>query len=281
MTVEAVAAVPTPQPRRASLPMYDFPELRDAHALLWSALAVRLADAGLDGVPDLLTFDAEPADLWRAPDLLLSQTCGFPLVTTLGGMVKVVATPRYRAPGCNGSRHRGFIVVAADSGVQRLVELRGSRCVINGWDSNTGMNMLRAAVAPLAREGRFFGSVAVSGSHVASLRSVAEGTADVAAIDCVTFAHLSRHRADLAEGVHVLAVTAATPCLPLVTGITTDDDTIAVLRAALQAVAVSPDLAPIRADLLLDGFDLLPDRAYKVVSGLASQAATVGYPDLA
>ena len=128
--------------------MYDFPELRPAHAALWNAIAENLAKAGLDDVPDLLTFDGEPAALWQAPDLLLSQTCGLPLVTSLGNTVKVIATPRYRAPGCSGSRHRGFIVVPATSTVQRLVELRNSRCVINAWDSNTGMNMLRAAVAP-------------------------------------------------------------------------------------------------------------------------------------
>lgn len=267
--------------RRASLPMYDLPELRDAHAALWHAVAGHMDWAGLGGVPGLLTFDGEPADLWQAPDLLLSQTCGLPLVTRLGGMVRVVATPRYRAPGCSGSRHRGFIVVGSDSPVQRLVELRGSRCVINGWDSNTGMNMLRAAVAPLARDGRFFGSVSVSGSHLASLNRVADGGADVAAVDCVTFAHLSRHRAALVEGVRVLAVTAAAPCLPLVTAAGTDDDTLAALRAALQAAAASPGLSAVRADLLLDGFDFLPDRAYRVVTGLAAQAAAVGYPDLA
>src|SRR4051794_8532070 len=56
-------------PRRASLPMYDFPELRPAHAALWNAIAENLAKAGLDGIPDLLTFDGEPAALWQAPDL--------------------------------------------------------------------------------------------------------------------------------------------------------------------------------------------------------------------
>jgi ABC-type phosphate/phosphonate transport system substrate-binding protein len=267
--------------RRASLPMYDLPELRPAHTILWSAIAEHLAKAGLDGIPDLLTFDGEPADLWQAPDLLLSQTCGLPLVTSLGNTVKVVATPRYRAPGCSGSRHRGFIVVPATSTVQRLVELRGSRCVINGWDSNTGMNMLRAAVAPLSRDGRFFGSVTVSGSHLASLQAVTDGAADVAAIDCVTYAHLSRHRPELAASARVLAVTAATPCLPLVTAASTDDDTLAALRAALQAAASSPELAEVRADLLLEGFETLPERAYRVVSGLANQAAAAGYPELA
>src|SRR4051812_15278934 len=138
--------------RRASLPMYDFPELRPAHTALWNAIAENLAKSGLDGVPDLLTFDGEATAIWQAPDLLLSQTCGLPLVTSLGNTVKVVATPKYRAPGCSGSRHRGLIVVPAPSTAQRLVELRNNRCVINAWDRNTGMKMLPAAVTPLSRD---------------------------------------------------------------------------------------------------------------------------------
>ena len=78
--------------------MYDFPELRPAHAALWNAIAENLGKAGLDGIPDLLTFDGEPAALWQAPDLLLSQTCGLPLVTSLGNTVKVVATPQIPRP---------------------------------------------------------------------------------------------------------------------------------------------------------------------------------------
>lgn len=74
----------------------------------------------------------------------------------------------------------------------------------------------------------------------------------------------------------MLAVTAATPCLPLVTAASTDDDTLAALRTALQAVATAPELAEARADLLLEGFETLPDRAYRVISGLANQAVAAG-----
>jgi ABC-type phosphate/phosphonate transport system substrate-binding protein len=268
--------------RPAGFPMYDFPELREAHAALGRSVARHLVErAGLDGVPDALTFEGHTLDHWRAPDLLLSQTCAYPLVTSLAGQVRVVATPRYRAPGCGGSRHRSFIVVPAKSQVHRLVELRGSRCVINSRDSNTGMNMLRVAVAPLARAGRFFGSVEETGSHVASLETVGLGAADVAAIDCVTYAHAARFRPDLTAGVRVLAVTAASPCLPLVTSAATDDATLEALRAALRAAAADPALADARNELLLDGFELLPDRAYRVVAGLAAQAVAAGYPELA
>ena len=45
-----------------------------------------------------------PADLlshWRQPDLLLSQTCGYPLATLLPE-VQTVGCFHYSAPGCAG-----------------------------------------------------------------------------------------------------------------------------------------------------------------------------------
>ncbi len=42
----------------ASLPMYDFKELRPAHDALWSAIADRLMAAGITNVPTRLTRDA-------------------------------------------------------------------------------------------------------------------------------------------------------------------------------------------------------------------------------
>lgn len=42
------------------------------------------------------------------------------------------------------------IVVRADHPAETLAELRGSRWVVNEAASNSGMNLLRAAVAPPA-----------------------------------------------------------------------------------------------------------------------------------
>lgn len=61
---------------------------------------------------------ADPGDLlahWRQPTLLLSQTCGYPLVTQLPE-VQTVGCFHYAAPGCEGRRYRSLLVVReADS----------------------------------------------------------------------------------------------------------------------------------------------------------------------
>ena len=66
------------------------------------------------------------------------------------------------------------------------------------------MNLLRAAIAPLSDGTPFFESVVLSGSHRRSVAMVVAGVADVAAIDCVTFAHLQRLYPHEVTGVRVL-----------------------------------------------------------------------------
>jgi len=268
--------------RIAALPMYDLPALRAATDALWRALAQRLSAAGVEGVPDRLTRGAPPTALWREPRLLLAQSCGYPLVTSLRGTVKVVATPRYRACGCRGAFARSAVVVRIDDPAETLADLRGARGVINEPASNSGMNLLRAAIAPLAARRRFFRSVAVSGSHIESLRMIAAGEADIAAIDCVTLAHVQRDRRSSGPGaaVRVLCWTQPSPGLPLVTSRDTDDATVAAIRAALGDSAEDTSLAGLRDTLLIDGFDVLSESAYESVLEIERGAIELGYPQI-
>ena len=263
----------------AALPMYDFPELRGDHDSFWSALAARLRSAGI-AAPAALSRDLTHVEGWGHPRLLLGQGCEYPLAKSFSERVRPVATPRYTAPGCEGARYRSAIVVRGDDPARSLADLRGRRCVINETDSNSGMNLLRAAVAPLAGGAAFFGSVQRSGAHRRSVLMVAEGQADVAAIDCVSFAHFARLDA-VARALRVLAWTDGSPSLPYITARTTDSVTLAALRASLADVASDPALAPLRARLLLDGFDLSPAGDYAEVLTLERRAGEQGYAVLA
>src|SRR6185436_5833717 len=96
----------------AALPMYDLPELVGETDALWSAIAESLRASGVRDVPRTLTRDRSPAELLVDPELLLAQTCGYPLTHEVGDALTVVATPSYRAPGCEGSGYRSLVVVA-------------------------------------------------------------------------------------------------------------------------------------------------------------------------
>ena len=260
--------------RFVTLPMYDPPELHQANDALWRAVAERLVAGGLSDVPEQLTRSDTLQALWRRDGLLLGQTCGYPLMTELAGRFTVVATPIYAAEGCEDAFHRSAVVVAASSPFESLKDLRGKRCAINDWGSNTGMNLLRALVAPLAEQGRFFGGVSVSGSHRQSLTFVAEGAADIAAIDCVTLTLLARIDPSLTARIRILAWSALSPALPFITAGDTDPATLGLLRAALDDVAADPAL-------LLSGIRHLPPEIYDQVLQYERSAADQGYPRLA
>jgi ABC-type phosphate/phosphonate transport system substrate-binding protein len=276
-----VAFTPAPGPPRiAALSMYDWPELQAANDALWSAIANSLRDAGVPDVPEHLTRDADLTALWTSPGLLMAQACGYPLVTSLADRVRLLATPRYRAPGCEGPFRRSAIVVHARRRADHLADLRGATCAVNDHGSDSGMNLLRASIAPLADGRPFFADVIVTGSHLASAEAVADGTADVAAIDAVAYAHLLRLRPAIANRLRLLAWTARTPGLPLIAARTVNVETIDHLRAALKAAITDPGLREARDTLLLQGFSPLPQAQYRQTLHHEERARELGYAHL-
>ena len=289
--------------RVASLPMYDFPELRGAHDAFWAALGARLEATGASNVPPGLTRNLPHSDVWRHPSLLFAQGCEYPLATSFSDCVRLVATPIYSAAGCEGKRYRSAIVVrgagaqggavAFGAAVERggdvdgvleasgtLADFRGRRCAINELDSNSGMSLLRAAVAPLATGGRFFGSIVVSGSHLRSVEMVASGEADIAAIDCVSFAHFQRLYPAVVGQLRILSWTPSGPSLPFITARSASDETVRMLRSALADVFDDDGLAPVREQLLLNGVDLQPTEGFDEVLALERRAVEEGYPTI-
>lgn len=264
-----------------SLPMYDLPCVRTATDAWAAGLARALAGEGVEDVPETLTRGVGVADLWRAPDLLLSQTCGYPLITAYADALSLVLAPVYATPGCSGGSYRSFVVVHEGNAAASLEELRGARCVINGPTSQSGMNVLRREVAPLARDGRFFGGVSVSGNHPNSIAMIAAGEADAAAIDCVTFGLLAAHEPAAVSAVRILCETRAAPSLPYVMAKHASAELHDRIVAALRRAMADPVLAGAREALLLDGFVELSVADYAVMTEMESDAAAMGYPQLA
>jgi len=255
--------------RIASLPMYDAdPGAVDAW---WQALARALQAEGLGDVPRSL---ARPVDLdahWRDPRLLLSQSCGYPLVTTLLASVQVVGGFHYTAPGCAGLSYRSELVARVDD-AEAIAAYRGRVAAISSLDSHSGCNALRGLVAPLARDGTFFGDRLISGSHRGSLAAVRAGDADIAAIDCVSLAGFRRHEPERLRGLRVVGSTARAPGLPLVTSRLTSPAELGALRRALHAACGDPALADVRAALFIGGFEVVSAQAWQVIADVRRSA---------
>ena len=265
---------------RASLPMYDLPEVRKWTDRLWAAIAEELREGGVAGVPDALERPSDRHDAWRRDGLLFSQTCGYPAATTFRDVLRVVATPHYAAPGCEGPRYSSVVVAREASRVTALEELRGAVCAFNSRDSQSGYNALRAALAPIARGGRFLARTVETGGHAASMEAVRCGRADVCAVDCVTWALHARHRPSALVGLEVIRYTEPAPGLPFVTAGDVSDATFASIREALGRAFVRPDLAETRDALLISGLSILPADAYEPLLAMERAAAASGYPDL-
>ncbi|MEP6702270.1 MAG: PhnD/SsuA/transferrin family substrate-binding protein [Betaproteobacteria bacterium] len=260
--------------------MYDPPELRQEVDAWWSGLAAALRAVGIEDVPARLDRDLPFDALWSAPDLLIAQACGYPLMVDWAGRLQYLATPRYRAPGCEGSNYCSWLVVGANSAYDSIEDLRGARCSINGRTSHSGYNALRAHVAPLAQNGRFFRSVCVSGGHSESLVQIGNAEADVAAIDCVTYELLRRCRPDAVAATKIIGRTACVPGLPYVTSMAADPDLCRRLREGLESAFADSALAEVRDALLIDGLDLLPIADYDCMLALRSNAEHIGYREL-
>ena len=264
---------------RASLGMYDWPWVAAANDALWAGVRDRLRRAGVDA-PDALDR-GDPGDAFSDPALIFGQACGYPYMTRLRGAVALLATPIYDLPGCEGPMHCSFIVVREGDPRGGLVAFRGARAAINAWDSNSGMNLFRASVAPLADGRPFFASIALSGAHIASMAMIRAGEADVAAVDCVTFGLAARHKPEIVAGLRILARTPSSPSLPFIVSADLERAYPGVVRAALLDAFADPNLAGARDALALGGAVAASDEDYARVLTIEAEARAMGYGTLA
>ena len=263
-----------------SLPMYDLPEVRPALDALWDGLAANLRREDVPDVPDKLVHGRPLRDLWSDPDLLLSQCCGYDLVHRYAGKLRPIATPRYSAPGCRDCDYSSLVVVSRGDGARGIADLQDRICVINGPESHSGMNALRALVAPLSRQGRFFSEIKVSGAHANSLAMIAGGAADVAAIDCVTYRLLARYRPEALAGLLPICRTDSAPGIPFVTRTDIPEHLVGRMQKAILETFQDRRLeGPFRA-LEMVGVELLPPPAYAKITEFELHAAAHGYPRL-
>jgi ABC-type phosphate/phosphonate transport system substrate-binding protein len=258
----------------AALPMYNVTPALAAAWREWLTDVLRIARPACR----IVEPDEELHGFWRRPNVLLSQTCGYPLMHGLHEHVQVIATPRFDAPGCEGTDYSSVLVTRAQAPFDSLAACRGARAAYNQDDSNSGMNVFRHAVAPLARNHAFFSAVLRTGSHLGSLQAVADNRADVAAIDCVTFAFVCDELPELAQQVRQIGVTAASPGLPLIASRQVPAATVETLREALNEVQLAQ---PERARRLrLKGFSVLPLTDYERIEQLENEARALGYARL-
>ncbi len=260
--------------------MYDFAEISSATDQFWRALQKNLVTLGLNDVPALLVRPDDLQAFWSSHDLLIGQTCGYPFKTGLCGDARYVATPCYRTRFSTGPTHKSLIVVHHQSQIETISDARGKICAINMADSNTGMNLLRLEIAKLQPASPFFSRVYETLAHRNSMRAVANGEADMTAIDCVTFALVEQIDRTLCRQLKIIAETEATPALPFITSSETNEKTLSVLRDALHMTMKDPTQHTNLKTLMLEDIVVLPAQSYDRIIDIERQSIALGYPKL-
>jgi ABC-type phosphate/phosphonate transport system substrate-binding protein len=251
-----------------SLPMYDWPEVRDATDAWAKGLARRLRAQGFAEAPlDLLRHE-DFSQAWQSSELMLSQCCGYPLVHLYGGVLTPVLTPHYAVEGCSGPAYSSFVLVRSADNIHALTELRGRVSAINDRHSMSGMLALKLVFGPLTDNGKFFAHTVETGTHASSLAAVLRGKADVCAVDAVCVALARRYRPELLAGLTEIARSPLVPGLPYVTAGHRSPQELVRMRQAIAAAFVDPELQPARDALFLSGCSPLDCSDYAIIAAL-------------
>lgn len=195
----------------ASLMMYARPELAKAHDRYWGLIRQELAARGIDS-PETLAQDADEFEVWNAPDLVLSQTCGMPYRLWLHDKVTLIGTPDFGLENCPPGYYRSAIVVRADDHRKRLDDYTDAKFAFNQTFSQSGF---AAPYNHMNSKNIWFNNRLQSDGHLRSARAVAEGRADIAALDAVSWRLMTQYE-EFAKSLRVLEWTPPTPGLPYI-----------------------------------------------------------------
>ncbi len=243
----------------ASLAMYDFvPALQAANDRFWQGIRDGLRAAGIAAPEELTRGEAAYWPAWQSPELVLSQTCGYPYRALLWDKVTLIATPDYDLPDCPAGHYVSVYVARANDPRRDLAAFAEADFAYNEALSQSGWAAAQNHAATLGLQ---FRGRLQTGGHRASALAVAQGRADFAAIDAVTWALLQRHDPGVAALREIARTAPPTPALPFIAAKGVNPTVyFDVLASAIAA------LAPFdRETLMLRGIVALPASAYLAV----------------
>ncbi len=217
----------------ASFPMYLRPENQAAHEAYWALIRTALADHGI-AAPDRLTHDAPIHATWGRADLVVGQICNYPYRTRFADRVTLIGAGDYGLPDAGPGEYYSVLVARVDDPRSDVAAFQGAHFAYNSADSQSGWAAPRLMADAT---GTAFGSLIETGGHRASARAVADGRADLASIDAVTWSSIARWDA-WAENLRVIARTDATPGLSFITA--GDVDPAPYLAAMTDALDALP-----------------------------------------
>lgn len=235
----------------ASLPMYCRPENRAAHDALWAGVRDVLGYG-----PETLDRETNYQDGWGRKDLLLGQICNLPYRAKFRDTVTRVASADYGLTDTPAGYYHSVFVVREDDAPRGLAPATLGRFAYNDALSHSGWG---APLTRITQQGLQFHTTLRTGAHIDSVKAVATGRADLAAIDAVTWRMLQAWE-PLAAQLRVIGRTGLSPGMTFITAKSNDP---APIKSALTTAIAALSLEHAQT-LGLRGINALPDSAYDI-----------------
>lgn len=231
----------------AEFGMYPFESVAWAWDALWTAVAGRVPWA-----PERLTRSGDVHARWRDEECVVTQVCGGPLVVEHRDDLHVAGAFSIDVPHATPDAHYRSILLSPHELTTDDLVRPETRAAANSDDSLSGWISLLAATVGVGNT--WPGEVVFTGSHVASLRTLALGEADVASIDAWSLALATDEDPDLVAGLHTVGVGPIVPTPAIVVRHTRTDAQVAELRDAFDDATTDTALDDALAALRITGF---------------------------
>ena len=236
----------------ATLPMYERPENAAAHDALWALIRDGLRARGVTA-PDALDRSLGAWEGWESPDLVLGQVCNLPWRSRLRGQLRLVGASDYGLDGVPPGHYYSVFVARPDDDPDPAA-FAGRRFAFGEALGHSGWG---APQAWAAERGLRFPATLETGGHRESVRAVAEGRADLAAIDAVSWRMIERWEPAAAHALRVIGRTGASPGLSFATAARDPEPHFEAVSEAIAALDATS-----RDALGLVGIHRLPESAY-------------------
>ncbi|HEY9859857.1 MAG TPA: PhnD/SsuA/transferrin family substrate-binding protein [Candidatus Obscuribacterales bacterium] len=187
-------------------------------------------------------FDPLEDPLLLHDQLDLAFICGLPFIRyhrRQPQQLQAIAAPVMQAARYhNQPIYFSDVIVNVASDITSFAELAGKTFCYNDLGSNSGFNSIRQKLMQDKHPANFFSQILASGSHQKSLRWVAGGLADCAAIDSTVLEQELHRFPELASQLRVIVSLGPCPIPPIAAAQHLGTELLGKLQAAL----LQPDL---------------------------------------
>jgi ABC-type phosphate/phosphonate transport system substrate-binding protein len=213
--------------------MYPFASVAWAWDAVWAAVHDRVP-----WLPAELNQSGDVHARWYDANCIVTHVCGAPFELDI---------PEAEPVG----HYRSVLLSPHDLQLDELVG-PGRHAVANSADSLSGwLSLLAATVGPRQP---WPGSVTFTSAHVDSIRALAKGEADLAAIDSWSLGLFASDEPDLVDGLHRAGLGPRIPTPAITARKTLDTAHVAEVRQAFREALADPATADARAALRISGF---------------------------